>query len=45
MRKQQFQVGDRQVRCVPEPGRGATAGLKTVLRTAHILVQRVLSIK
>ncbi len=32
MRKQQFQVGDRQVRCVPEPGRGATAGLKTARR-------------
>ncbi len=29
MRKQQFQVGDRQVRCVPEPSRGATAGSKT----------------
>ncbi len=32
MRKQQFQVGDRQVRCVPEPSRGATAGLKTARR-------------
>ncbi len=32
MRKQQFQVGDRQVRCVPEPSRGATAGLKTACR-------------
>ncbi len=29
MHRQQFQVGDREVRCVPEPGRGATAGLKT----------------
>ncbi len=29
---QRFQVGDRQVRCVPEPGRGAAAGLKTVRR-------------
>ncbi len=32
MRKQQFQVGDRQVRCVPEPSRGAIAGLKTARR-------------
>ncbi len=32
MRKQQFQVGDRQVRCVPEPSRGATTGLKTARR-------------
>ncbi len=32
MRKQQFQVGDRQVRCVPEPSRGAVAGLKTARR-------------
>ncbi len=32
MRRQQFQVGDREVRCVPEPGRVATAGLKTARR-------------
>ncbi len=32
MRKQQFQVGDRQVRCVPEPSRGAVGGLKTERR-------------
>ncbi len=32
MRKQQFQVGDRQVRCMPEPSRGAVAGLKTARR-------------
>ncbi len=32
MRKQQFQVGDRQVRCVPESSRGATAGLKMARR-------------
>ncbi len=28
MRKQQFQVGDRQVRCMPEPERVVKAGLK-----------------
>ncbi len=32
MHRQQFQVGDREVRCVPEPGHGATAGLKTACR-------------
>ena len=32
MRRQQFQVGDREVRCVPEPGHVATAGLKTARR-------------
>ncbi len=32
MRKQQFQVGDPEVRCVPEPGSVATAGLNTVHR-------------
>ncbi len=28
MRRQQFQVGDRQVHCVPEPAQATTAGLK-----------------
>ncbi len=28
MRKQQFQVGDRQIRCVPEPEHVVKAGLK-----------------
>ncbi len=32
MRRQQFQVGDREVRCVLEPGRLSTAGLKTARR-------------
>ncbi len=32
MRRQQFQVGDRKVHCVPEPGRVSTAGLKTAPR-------------
>ncbi len=32
MRKQQFQVGDRQVRCVPEPERVVKAGLKIARR-------------
>ncbi len=32
MRRQQFQVGDREVRCVPEPGRISTVGLKTARR-------------
>ncbi len=32
MRKQQFQVGDRQVPCVPEPERVVKAGLKIVQR-------------
>ncbi len=32
MRRQQFQVGDREVRCVPEPGRVTIAGLKTARR-------------
>ncbi len=32
MRRQQFRVGDREVCCVPEPGRGATAALKTACR-------------
>ncbi len=33
MRKQQFQVGDRQIRCVPEPEHVVRAGLK---RARHI---------
>ncbi len=32
MRKQQFQVGDRQVRCVPEPEHVIKAGLKITRR-------------
>ncbi len=32
MRKQQFQVGDRQVRCVPEPERVVKTGLKIARR-------------
>ncbi len=32
MCRQQFQVGDHEVRCVPESGRVSTAGLKTARR-------------
>ena len=32
MRKQQFQVGDRQIRCVPEPAHVVKAGLKMARR-------------
>ncbi len=32
MRKQQFQVGDRQIRCVPEPEHVVKAGLKIAQR-------------
>ncbi len=32
MHRQQFQVGDHKIRCVPEPGRVSTAGLKTARR-------------
>ncbi len=32
MRKQQFQVGDRQVRCIPEPERVVKTGLKIARR-------------
>ncbi len=32
MRKQQFQVGDQQVRCVPEPERVVKTGLKRARR-------------
>ncbi len=32
MHRQQFKVGDREVRCVPEPGRVSTASLKTARR-------------
>ncbi len=34
MRKQQFQVGDQQVRCVPEPERVVKTGLKIARRVA-----------
>ncbi len=32
MRRQQFQVRDRQVRCVPEPAQATKAGLKMARR-------------